>query len=161
MTFEKTWSNLEKKMSKFPTNKDFLKLAEIYAEASPDPSRKTGCVLTNFEHDPNREWAYMHGVNVFPPGVTPRLERPAKYTFIEHAERIAIYTCARLGHMTEGSTIYLTWFPCADCARAIVCAGIKRLVGYEPDWTEERYGFKDARTILEEGGVEIVFEERP
>jgi dCMP deaminase len=142
-----------------PTNKDFIKIAERYAEASPDPSRKTGCVLTRFMI--GKEWMMHYGINTFPSGVTPRLERPEKYTFIEHAERNAIYKCARSGTPIEGATIYLTWFPCVECARAIVCAGIKKLVGYEPDWEEQRYGFIEARTILQEGGVEIVFEERP
>jgi dCMP deaminase len=137
-----------------------LEQAEMVAQLSPDPSRKTGCAIVMNQFHDGTERAVVTGVNEFPRGVTPRLERPAKYVFMEHAERNAIYNAARRGIVLYGATIYLTWFPCADCARAIVCAGIKKLVGYEPDWTEERYGFKDARTILEEGGVEIVFEER-
>jgi len=139
---------------KLPSNKDYIRLADIYAQASLDTSRKTGCVIQR------GTTTLMHGVNTFPRGVKPRVDKPEKYVFTEHAERNAIYACARLGHSTEGATIFLTWFHCADCARAIVQSGIKKLVGYEPDWSEERYGFKDARTILEEGGVEIVFEER-
>lgn len=142
-------------MNKMPTNKEGIKLAEIVAQWSPDPSRKTGCVIIR-----NAQDVGFGSCNQFPKGVTPRLERPAKYTFIEHAERNAIYLAAKNGYKTEGATIYVNWFPCAECARAIVQSGIKKLVGYEPDWSEERYGFKDARTILEEGGVEIVFEER-
>src|SRR5579859_1849886 len=136
------------------TNKDYIKLADYYAQSSPDPSRKTGCVIQFYSK------TLVHGFNTFPKGVTPRLERPEKYVYIEHAERNAIYAAAKLGIVLEGTTIYVNWFPCAECARAIVQSGIKKLVGYEPDWSEERYGFKDARTILEEGGVEIVFEER-
>lgn len=135
-------------------NKYFLGLAAEMAAKSPDPSRKTGCVILKADGDSVGGW------NNFPSGVFPRLERPAKYVFIEHAERAAIYFAAREGLALKDGTIYLTWFPCADCARAIVCSGIKKLVGYEPDWSEVRYGFHDARTILQEGGVEIVFEER-
>lgn len=137
-----------------PTDKEFIEAAKKYAQHSPDPSRKTGCLIV-------REGGVgIAGCNEFPPGVKPRLERPEKYEFIEHAERNAIYNCARYGYALDGATIYLTWFPCAPCARALVCSGIKRLVGYEPDWTEERYGFKDALIILEEGGVTISFLER-
>jgi dCMP deaminase len=137
-----------------PTNKDYIRMADIFAQASPDTSRKTGCVIQRGDR------TLMHGVNTFPRGVKPRLSKPEKYAFTEHAERNAIYEAAQFGVALDGSTIYVNWFPCADCARAIVQSGIKKLVGYEPDWTETRYGFKDARTILEEGGVEIVFEER-
>jgi dCMP deaminase len=142
-----------------PNNSYYLAEAAKVAKDSPDPSRKTGCVIVNQFHD-GFEAIVVVGRNEFPRGVTPRLERPAKYTFMEHAERNAIYDAARHGIVLYGATIYLTWFPCAECARAIVCSGIKKLVGYEPDWNEERYGFNEARTILEEGGVKIEFEER-
>lgn len=136
------------------TNKDYIKSAVVLAEMSPDPSRKTACVIQRGAE------TLVYGFNTFPKGVKPRWERPAKYVFIEHAERNAIFAAARFGISLQNTTIYITWFPCAECARAIVQAGIKKAVGYEPDWSEERYGFNDARTILEEGGVEIVFEER-
>lgn len=47
---------------------------------------------------------------------------------LEHAERNAI-NAARDQHLKlAGSTMYGSLFPCADCARAIVAAGISRLV---------------------------------
>lgn len=133
---------------------DYLRLARRAALDSPDTSRKTGCVLAL------PRGLFVADCNRFPDGVeaTPkRLERPAKYVFTEHAERNVIYYCARHGIYTEDLTMYLTWFPCADCARAIVQARIRELVCVEPDWTEERYGFVDSRTILQEGGVRVRF----
>ena len=50
----------------------------------------------------------------------------------EHAERNAIYSAARTGFSTVGCTIYVTHPPCMDCARAIVQAGIKRVVTVRP-----------------------------
>lgn len=141
------------------TNKYYLKLAEANAELSPDPSRKTGCVIV-MPNDAQGRTVIVHGNNHFPQGVKPRLEKPEKYTYIEHAERNAIYAAAKTGTPLAGGTIFLTWYPCADCARAIVQSGIKRLVGHEPDWSEERYGFKEAQIILGEGGVETIFEEK-
>ena len=35
--------------------------------------------------------------------------------------------------------MYLLWFPCADCARAIIQCGIKNIVCVEPDWSDPRY----------------------
>jgi dCMP deaminase len=131
----------------------YMKAARQAAKRSPDPSRKTGCVLVL----PNGE---VRACNDFPTGVVltaERLERPLKYSFMEHAERNAIYWCAAQGYRTAHSTMYLPWFPCADCARAIVQSGISRLVAIEPEWTEERYGFNESRAILSEGGVKVDF----
>jgi dCMP deaminase len=141
----------------------WLERAAEEATKSPDTSRKTGCVIVLHPSAEFNGTRIIPGHNTFPHGVfiTPaRLERPHKYTFTEHAERNAIYEAARNGISLFGSSIFLPWFPCADCARAIVQSGIRQLVGYEPDWTEERYGFRDAETILKEGGVEIVYADR-
>lgn len=58
-----------------------------------------------------------------------RLQRPLKYSYIEHAERNVIYKAAKLGMPTKHATLYCPWFACADCARAIICAGIAEVIG--------------------------------
>lgn len=138
---------------------DLIQRASVFAKNSPDTSRKTGCAIDRAS-EYGQPCPLIYGCNMFPDGVhvTPgRLERPAKYAYTEHAERNAIYLAASRGWKLYGSTMYLSWFPCADCARAIVQSGIKRLVAVEPDWSEARYGFEDARLILLEGGVQIDF----
>ena len=42
-----------------------------------------------------------------------------------HSEANIIYFCAKHGIKTEGAVLYLTLSPCANCALAIVQAGIK------------------------------------
>jgi cytidine deaminase len=49
-----------------------------------------------------------------------------------HAEMSAIVTAARLGTKIGGATLYTTTFPCHNCAKHIVAAGIKRVVYIEP-----------------------------
>lgn len=49
-----------------------------------------------------------------------------------HAEMEAILSCARKGISPVGKTLYTTTFPCHNCARHIVGAGIKRVVYIEP-----------------------------
>lgn len=100
--------------------------------------------------------------NCIPAGIekTPeRLQRPLKYSFIAHAERGAIYSAAKEGIRLNGATMYLNWFPCADCAEAIVAAGIRRLVAerssYEIRKDDPRYTFDLAMQKLTEAGVEI------
>ena len=49
-----------------------------------------------------------------------------------HAEMAAISTAARLGISLEGSTLYVTTFPCHICARHIVASGVKNVFYIEP-----------------------------
>ena len=88
-----------------------------------------------------------------------RHERPAKYFWTEHAERNAIYTAARNGIPLAGCRMYLPWFPCVDCARAIVQAGVAELVSLAPDFSDPQWGegFRVSVDLLEEAGVEVRF----
>jgi deoxycytidylate deaminase len=49
-----------------------------------------------------------------------------------HAEMSAITTAVRLGIALEGGTLYTTTFPCHECTRHVVAAGIRRVVYLEP-----------------------------
>lgn len=49
-----------------------------------------------------------------------------------HAEMAAIIDAARRGVNVSGSTLYVTTFPCHECARHIIAAGIQRVVYIEP-----------------------------
>jgi cytidine deaminase len=49
-----------------------------------------------------------------------------------HAEMAALLDAARRGVSTKGNVLYTTTFPCHDCARHVVAAGIKRLVYVHP-----------------------------
>lgn len=49
-----------------------------------------------------------------------------------HAEMEAILSCARIGISPKMGTLYCTTFPCHNCAKHIVAAGIKRVVYVEP-----------------------------
>jgi len=49
-----------------------------------------------------------------------------------HAEMDAITTAARLGHRISGSTLVCTTFPCHNCTRHIVAAGIRRVIYIYP-----------------------------
>lgn len=107
--------------------KKYLNIARAIAELSKDDT-KVGAVLIG----PNGEggpWGY----NGAPRGCVAdederKNERPEKYYWFEHAERNAIYAAARTGFPTEGCALVVTHFPCMDCARAIVQAGIKIVV---------------------------------
>ena len=134
---------------------EYLRLAYCAAAAgSDDPSTHNGAVLvlpTGFS---------FSGSNHFPRGViksADRLERPKKYAYMEHAERDVILKAALAGGMTKGATLYVPWYACADCARAIIGAGISRVVGHKQmfDKTPERWraSIADGYAMLDEAGV--------
>lgn len=72
------------------------------------------------------------------PGERPSLAQRAlilnliEFLRIVHAEMAAITAAARRGARIEGCVLYSTTFPCHECARHIVAAGIKRVVFIEP-----------------------------
>src|SRR5260221_5874004 len=105
----------------------YMDICKAVAARSKDPNTQLGCVIVG----PNHE-IRSTGYNSFPRGirddVPERLARPAKYLWIEHAERNAICNAARAGTATEGCSIFVEIMPCMDCARAIVQAGIVEAV---------------------------------
>ena len=123
-----------------PDSSYYIGLAKAARLASKDRSRRVGAVIV----DPIGG-VLTTGYNGFPRGINDdieyRHERPAKYRYTEHSERNAVYQAARRGVATEGCTMY-TWAEgsgigvCSDCARAIIQAGIIRVVLQRPDNTE-------------------------
>lgn len=69
---------------------------------------------------------------VAPPFGDSRLLSLIEFTRAVHAEMDVITTAARLGLRLQGSTLYSTTFPCHECARHIIAAGIRRVVYVEP-----------------------------
>lgn len=138
----------------------FIDQACLHATWSSDTSTKVGAVIVGEDNE-----ILSAGYNGFPRGVVEsidRKERPMKYLYTEHAERNAIYNAARAGIRLKGSTLYMNYYPlpCADCARAIIQAGIVRIIG--PDipfpgvgqqWKEH---MQESETMLREAGVRLV-----
>ncbi|MFC0233648.1 ComE operon protein 2 [Vagococcus entomophilus] len=55
-----------------------------------------------------------------------------------HAEMNAILQCAKFGVPTEGAEIYVTHFPCLQCTKMILQAGIKK-IHYLKDYHNNDY----------------------
>lgn len=49
-----------------------------------------------------------------------------------HAEMEALFACGRAGRSARGATLFTTTFPCHNCTRHIVAAGIKEVIYIEP-----------------------------
>lgn len=131
---------------------DNLRMAANYARyCSQDPRTQNGAVLV-------AGTKAVASANVFPLASWRRHSDPlSKYDYIEHAERAAIYKAAQAGYSTAGSTLYVVWFACPDCARAIIAAGISTVVGslHARVATPERWEKDVARgeAMLRDGGV--------
>jgi len=104
--------------------------------------------------------------NTYPSGVDrtikSRAEAPSKYTWIEHAERNAIYQAARRGLPTQGCIIFVELSPCVDCVRAIIQAGLEEVVinlDRNDQYISERYSGQHptALEMLAEAGVAVRF----
>jgi dCMP deaminase len=126
----------------------------LAASLSPNRVRKVGAVLVA------RDGTEIAACNTFPVGVRDIEERHAgdgRFVWMEHAERHAIFEAARRGLATAGACLTMTFFPCIDCARAIVDAGLARLHTPAPDSDDPVWGgsFERSQIILREGGVEI------
>lgn len=140
-----------------------LSLLEVtfkMASLSPDPSTQNGALLAN----DNGEVLSVHWNHVPSVGSTlepKHIERPGKYYYFEHAERAVIYVAASMGIATKDLTMICPWFSCADCARAIVEAGIKEVIGLlRPlDQTNDRWkeSCDIGDEILDAGGVKRTY----
>lgn len=134
----------------------FMELAGHIGNWSKCPDTKVGCVIVG----PDNEVRAV-GYNGFPRGVrddgADRYARPTKYRWTEHAERNAIYVAARTGITIHNCRMYLPWFPCIDCSRGIVQAGLSELIAFRPDLAHPVWGedFRLATALFEEAGVRV------
>lgn len=123
---------------------------------SKDNRTQVGAVI----FDEEQKVSVSSGWNDLPRGVEHTPERnsaPLKYKYTSHAEISAITNAARMGRATLGKSIYVTLFPCPQCAAAIINAGIKKVYSPGPDFTHPTYGkdFAISLTMFTEAGVEI------
>lgn len=146
-------------MSKHLDSFEWLRRCYRFAARwSTDPRTQTAAALVG----PDQK-ILLFAANKFPSGVRmspERLERPLKYEFFEHAERRAIFEAARRGIPTEGCTLVCPWFACAPCARAIIEAGITKVVGHDHPVFDTHKAWKETITLadqmLAEAGVETL-----
>ena len=104
-----------------------MTLAYTVAAQSKDTSTKVGSVIVGPKRDV-RATGYNGAPRGFDDSDPRLLVRPDKYLFSEHSERNSIYQCARNGTSCEGTTLYVSWLPCLDCARGIIQSGIAKVV---------------------------------
>ncbi|MBR2768381.1 MAG: dCMP deaminase family protein [Solobacterium sp.] len=132
----------------------FMGLAHLSALRSKDPNTQVGAAIV----DENKRVVSV-GYNGFPKGCSDDefpWEREGgmldtKYVYVVHAELNAILNSPR---PVAGCTLYVSLFPCNECAKAIIQAGIRRVV-YESDKYADTDATRASKAMLEAAGVEL------
>ena len=105
----------------------FLKLAMLASERATCPRMHCGCVLVKNKN------VIATGYNGSIPGDdhcedVGCLVVDNHCLRTNHAEMNALTQAAKLGNAVNGATAYVTNMPCTTCAKALIAAGIKRVV---------------------------------
>ncbi|MGH7626994.1 MAG: deaminase [Gemmatimonadaceae bacterium] len=87
-----------------------------------------------------------------------RVLSPIEYGRAVHAEMSAIMDAARRGVSVRGATLYTSTFPCHECARHIITAGIDRVYYIEPYPKSLALDLhKDAVSVETDDGAKVAF----
>ena len=128
----------------------FMAVAQLSARRSKDPNTQVGACIVN-----KNKRIIGIGYNGFPAGCSDD-ELPwdrdgdflqTKYPYVCHAEMNAITNATNRPDLTE-ATMYVSLFPCNECAKLIVQVGITEVV-YLQDKYHDMDMFVAARKIFE------------
>ena len=129
----------------------FMEITDLVASRSTCDRAWVGCLLVN---DDNR--IISSGYNGSVSG-NPHCDdvghtmRDGHCIATIHAEINALLYCAKEGISVNNSTAYVTHFPCLNCTKALIQAGIKKIY-YKNDYRVDGY----AVTLLK--GNNVAFE---
>lgn len=131
----------------------FMGLAEIASQRSKDPSTQVGACIVGKNNE-----ILSVGYNGFPRGCSDDSSYwkregkflETKYARVCHAELNAILL--RRGNV-EGAKLFVTLFPCNECAKAIIQSGIKEVI-YKDDKYADTESVKVSKALFDEAHVE-------
>lgn len=131
----------------------FMGVALLAANRSKDPNTQVGACIVD-----ENNVIISTGYNGFPIGCSDdefpwdREGEITKYPFVVHAELNAILNAN--GKSMRGSKIYVALFPCNECAKAIIQAGIREVI-YLSDKYADTPGTKASKMMLNAAGVKL------
>lgn len=136
----------------------YMAMAKLISKRSKDPNTQVGAVIVSKE-----DRILSVGYNGFPnrcsDDVLPwareaESEYDTKYPYVVHAELNAILNFRGDNKALEGSTLYVTLFPCHECAKAIIQSGISRIV-YLDNKYNTTLDFKESCRMLRTAGISL------
>ncbi len=132
----------------------FMAVAKLAGMRSKDPNSQVGSCIVSADNK-----ILSIGYNGFPRGCSDEDfpwaregEDPlkTKYIYVTHSELNAILNYR--GGSLEGSKIYVSLFPCNECAKAIIQAGIKKVI-YDCDKYSGTPGVIASKMMFQAAGV--------
>ena len=129
----------------------FMGVAILASKRSKDPNTQVGACIVN-----ESNIIISTGYNGFPYGCSDdiytwdRTGKDTKYKYVVHAELNAILNAR--GRNLTNSKIYVDLFPCNECAKAIIQAGIKTIV-YDCDKYANTPAVIASKRMLDAAGV--------
>lgn len=121
----------------------FMGLALLSAERSKDPNTQVGACIVN-----NDKRIVSVGYNGAPNGIDDDKDmkwdrdgdfKDTKYAYVCHSELNAILNSKA---DLKDCTLYVTLFPCNECAKAIIQTGIKKVI-----YLSDKYDGTDGNTV--------------
>lgn len=132
-------------------NKYFMELAKLSAQRSKDPKTQVGACIV----DPEENHIVSIGYNGLPKGMPDSdvvWDDKQKHKYVVHAEANAILNTNQDLH---GKKLYVTMFPCNECAKLIVQKGITEVIYLDSKYLKKESG-SAAMTIFNAAGVEVL-----
>lgn len=134
----------------------FMGVAHLSGMRSKDPNTQVGACIVSSDNK-----ILSMGYNGFPNGCSDEEfpwareggELDTKYPFVTHGELNAILNYR--GGSLEGTKLYVSLFPCNECAKAIIQAGIKTVV-YDGDKYDGTASNRAAKKMFRAAGVEYI-----
>lgn len=131
----------------------FMSVAILAGMRSKDPNSQVGACIVSSDNK-----ILSMGYNGFPRGCSDdefpwaREGEPmdTKYLYVVHSELNAILNYR--GGSLEGAKLYVSLFPCNECAKAIIQAGIKTVV-YDQDKYQDTSSVMASKRMMDAAGV--------
>ena len=129
----------------------FMGVAMLAARRSKDPNTQVGACIVSKDNI-----IISTGYNGLPNGCSDdeypwdRQGEETKYPYVVHAELNAILNAN--GRDLRGSRLYVALFPCNECAKAIIQAGVKEVL-YLSDKYAQTPATLASKRMLDSAGV--------
>lgn len=134
----------------------FMGVSKMAGMRSKDPNTQVGACIVSEDNK-----ILSMGYNGFPNGCSDEEfpweregeELDTKYPYVTHGELNAILNYR--GGSLQGSKLYVSLFPCNECAKAIIQAGIKTVI-YDSDKYEGSVSVRAAKRMFDAAGVRYI-----
>ena len=131
----------------------FMGVAKLAGMRSKDPNSQVGCCIVSKDNK-----ILSMGYNGFPKGCSDddfpwaREGDPleTKYLYVTHSELNAILNYQ--GESLKGAKLYVSMFPCNECAKAIIQSGIETVI-YELDKYPDSDSVRASKRLMDAAGV--------